>query len=249
MVVNRRWRSGQLSLRLYSTWSHLVLPLDHTQFNRSHPPSTYISSNTRETVINAYVLIQDSIPAVVIVCEGGAKGYTRHPRGPRDTDETRPEETSRGSGRGRAHKSRRRLLDGRPRTDWVEARSFGYSSLSWLTRAATPTHLHEVALRSGVLACRNCATRPASALCSRRCRLFSRVYSLRCVYRSTLCFRDTASPQWIARYAATTLFSPSVTRVSPLRILVTCFVEEDFSFFWLLIDSRLLHSSCVIINR
>lgn len=24
------------------------------------------------------------------MCEGGAKGYTRHPRGPRDTDETRP---------------------------------------------------------------------------------------------------------------------------------------------------------------
>lgn len=37
-------------------------------------------------------------------------------------------------------KSRRRLLERRSRTDWVEVRSFGYSSLSWLTRAATPTH-------------------------------------------------------------------------------------------------------------
>lgn len=39
-----------------------------------------------------------------------------------------------------AQESRGRLLDGRPRTDWVEVCSFGYSSLSWLTRAATPTH-------------------------------------------------------------------------------------------------------------
>lgn len=123
-----------------------------------------------------------------------------------NSDETRPRKRREEVGGG-THKSRRRLLDGRPRTDWVDARSFGYSSLSWLTRAATPTHLHEVALRSGVLACRNCATRPASALCSRRCRLFFRIYSLRCVYRSTLCFRDTASPQRIARYAATTSFA------------------------------------------
>lgn len=173
----------------------------------------------------------------------GNVGWKRRPR-------KRREEV----GGGGTHKSRRRLLDGRPRTDWVEARSFGYSSLSWLTRAATPTHLHEVALRSGVLACRNCATRPASALCSRRCRLFFRVYSLRCVYRSTLCFRDTASPQRIARYAAAKtsfrlrtqrnvrIFAESSSRVSCWRV---------FSFFFPFAFNqlRLLRLSCNFINR